>query len=51
MCVKGPLLRGVLNNFPIYFLSFLIIFTNLYILKSFYINYNPLFQIITQPTS
>jgi hypothetical protein len=42
--------RGVLNNCPTYFLSFYYyLFSNICILKPPYVNYNPLFQIITYP--
>jgi hypothetical protein len=49
-CVKRPFLRGVLNNFPAYSFSspyYYIYIFKIYILKPPYINYNPLFQIIT----
>jgi len=48
MCAKQPFLKGVLDNCPTYFLStsyYLILY---YIhIKATYINYNPLFHIIT----
>jgi hypothetical protein len=47
-CIKRPFLGGVLYNFPTYLYHPTIIwFSNIYILKPPYINYNPLFQIIT----
>jgi len=45
--VNRPFLEGVLDNCPNYFLSpyYYLIF-NIYILKPYYINYNPLLDII-----